>query len=184
MGTSHDITEIEVQDSGHWELAAAAARLERALLARRLHNGPMQDIAATILELQVLAGRADASSQAGLEDAVAVLIEQQRSIREMVEDMLGRETSRALTVAVVLEALAMQQREVGRKVTWTVTPADATLTAANELPFRLKLLGSIPAGAPDALAIEIRASETLEVTVAGAGFPTVQFSMRNEEAPA
>ena len=93
MGTSHDIAEIEVQDSGHWELAAAAARLERALLARRLHNGPMQDIAATILELQVLAGRADASSQAGLEDAVAVLIEQQRSIRSDRDRRAGRRSA-------------------------------------------------------------------------------------------
>ena len=158
-------------------MAVSAALLERSVLARRLHNGPLQDIAATMLELQVRADRADPVGRPGLEDAIAVLVEQQRIIREMVESMLAGELGTKVAIARVLDALAMQWRQAGRKLTWTVIPVDAALAASDDLTFRLRLLETLRAIPAPALTVEVRAADRIEVTISGIGVQPARFSM-------
>ena len=158
-------------------MAVSAALLERSVLARRLHNGPLQDIAATMLELQVRADRADPVGRPGLEDAIAVLVEQQRIIREMVESMLAGELGTKVAIETILEALAMQWRQAGRKLTWTVSPNEAMLAARDDLAFRLRLLETLRAIVVPAVTVEVRATDTIDVTISGTGVETVQFSM-------
>ena len=177
MPSSRDIADSDRAAGGNRELAVAAALLERGVLARRLHNGPLQDIAATMLELQILAERADPANRSAFEDAIAILVDQQRSIREMVESMLAGELGTKVAIATILDALAMQWRQTGRKLTWTVTPNEAMLTARDDLAFRLRLLETLGAVVGPAVAVEVRAAATVDVTISGRGIQTVQFSM-------
>jgi hypothetical protein len=130
-----------------------------------------------MLELQALAERAHPANRGAIDDAIAILVGQQRVIREMVESMLAGELATKVAIAPVLDALAMQWRQTGRKLTWTLLPPDAALDASDDLAFRLKLLETLgPIEAP-ALAVDVRAGETLDVTLSGASLPTVRFSM-------
>jgi signal transduction histidine kinase len=168
---------MDTDASSRRELAAAAALLERSVLARRLHNGPLQDIAATMLDLQILAERADPANRGAIDDTIAILVDQQRVIREMVEDMLAGELATKVAIAPVLEALAMQWRQSGRKLTWTIMPPDAALSASDDLAFRLKLLEALASIEAPPLVVEVRAGDTLDVTLSGAGMQAVQFSV-------
>lgn len=171
--------------SSIWELAEAAARLERSVLARRLHNGPLQDIAAATLTLQAEANRADQASRPAFERAIAVLIEQQRTVRHMVEGMLGDEGE--VPIALILEALTMQRRASGATLTWKVIPADATLTAHADMTLRLKLIDSLHSLGSEAqstsVVVEVRGAGDLHVTLSGSGTSTVEFSVENTELP-
>jgi hypothetical protein len=130
-----------------------------------------------MLELQALAERAHPANRGAIDDAIAILVGQQRVIREMVESMLAGELATKVAIAPVLDALAMQWRQTGRKLTWTLLPPDAALDASDDLAFRLKLLETLgPIEAP-ALAVDVRAGETLDVTLSGASLPTVRFSV-------
>lgn len=130
-----------------------------------------------MLELQALAERAHPANRGTIDDAIAILVGQQRVIREMVESMLAGELATKVAIAPVLDALAMQWRQTGRKLTWTLLPPDAALDASDDLAFRLKLLETLgPIEAP-ALAVDVRAGETLDVTLSGASLPTVRFSV-------
>ena len=130
-----------------------------------------------MLELQALAEGAHPANRGAIDDAIAILVGQQRVIREMVESMLAGELATKVAIAPVLDALAMQWRQTGRKLTWTLVPPDAALDASDDLAFRLKLLETLgPIEAP-ALAVDVRAGETLDVTLSGASLPTVRFSM-------
>jgi hypothetical protein len=130
-----------------------------------------------MLELQALAERAHPANRGTIVDAIAILVGQQRVIREMVESMLAGELATKVAIAPVLDALAMQWRQTGRKLTWTLLPPDAALDASDDLAFRLKLLETLgPIEAP-ALAVDVRAGETLDVTLSGASLPTVRFSV-------
>ena len=130
-----------------------------------------------MLELQALAERAHPANRGAIDDAIAILVGQQRVIREMVESMLAGELATKVAIAPVLDALAMQWRQTGRKLTWTLLPPDAALDASDDLAFRLKLLKTLgPIEAP-ALAVDVRAGETLDVTLSGASLPTVRFSV-------
>jgi hypothetical protein len=130
-----------------------------------------------MLELQALAERAHPANRGAIDDAIAILVGQQRVIREMVESMLAGELATKVAIAPVLDALAMQWRQTGRKLTWTLVPPDAALDASDDLAFRLKLLETLgPIEAP-ALAVDVRAGETLDVTLSGASLPTVRFSV-------
>ena len=130
-----------------------------------------------MLELQALAERAHPANRGTIVDAIAILVGQQRVIREMVESMLAGELATKVAIAPVLDALAMQWRQTGRKLTWTLVPPDAALDASDDLAFRLKLLETLgPIEAP-ALAVDVRAGETLDVTLSGASLPTVRFSV-------
>lgn len=167
LGSSRDSTGLDATNSPSWELAASAAMLERSLLARRLHDGPLQDIAAGMLHLQTEADRTDKSSRPALERAIAILIDQQRTIRQMVEGMLEGEQD--IPIAMVLEALAMQRRGLGQKLTWKVEPSGATLPTGSDLRFHLRLLeGLISLGSEAELAsvlVEVSVSGDLQVAL-------------------
>jgi hypothetical protein len=161
--------------------------LERTLLARRLHHGVLQDLAATMLGLQALAAHAEEAGRAGLEDAVAILVDQQRAIRQMIEDMLaGSKTGRETGIAEILEAVAAVLRQSGRSLTWQVQPADARLAGETELAFRLGVLKGIAEAADRAaqaaLTIDVRAEGGLQVTIGGAGLETISFSVNADGA--
>jgi len=177
LPSSRDIAGSDRAAGSNRELAVAAALLERGVLARRLHNGPLQDIAATMLQLQILAERADPANRSAFEDAIAILVDQQRIIREMVESMLAGELGTKVAIATILEALAMQWRQAGRKLTWTVSPNEAILAARDDLTFRLRLLETLRAIVVPAVTVEVRATDTIDVTISGTGVETVQFSM-------
>jgi hypothetical protein len=174
---SRDIADSVSAAPDNRELAVAAALLERGMLARRLHNGPLQDIAATMLQLQILAERSDPATRSAFEDAIAILVDQQRIIREMVESMLAGELGTKVAIATILEAVAMQWRQAGRKLTWTITPGGALIAARDDLTFRLKLLETLGTVLASAVAVEVRAGDTIDVTISGMGTQTVQFSM-------
>ena len=70
-----------------------------------------------------------------------------------------------------------QWRQAGRKLTWTIEPPDAALSASDDLAFRLRLLEALAPIAAPALAVEVRAGGTLDVTLSGTNVRTVQFSM-------
>jgi signal transduction histidine kinase len=162
---------------GNRELAVAAALLERGMLARLLHNGPLQDIAATMLQLQILAERSDPATRSAFEDAISILVDQQRVIREMVEGMLAGEMGTKVAIATILEALAVQWRQAGRKLTWTVSPGGALLAARDDLTFRLRLLETLGEVLAPTVAVEVRAGGTIDVTISGLDAQVVRFSM-------
>ena len=130
-----------------------------------------------MLDLQILAERAEPATRPVIDDAIAILVDQQRIIREMVETMLSGELATKVAIAPVLEALAGQWRQAGRKLTWTIEPPDAALSASDDLAFRLRLLEALAPIAAPALAVEVRAGGTLDVTLSGTNVRTVQFSM-------
>jgi signal transduction histidine kinase len=177
LPSSRDIADSDGAARSNRELAVAAALLERGMLGRRLHNGPLQDIAATMLQLQILAERADPANRSAFEDAIAILVDQQRTIREMVESMLAGELGTKVAIATVLDAVAMQWRQAGRKLTWTVAPSEAMLTARDDLAFRLRLLETLGAIVAPAVAVEVRAVDTVDVAISGPSIQTVQFSI-------
>ena len=153
------------------------------MLARRLHNGPLQDIAAATLALQAESNRADQASRPAFEHAITTLIEQQRSVRDMVEEMLDEEGE--VPVALTLEAFAMQHRASGGTLAWKVTPADARLPARTEMTLRLKLLASLNSLGSEALSatllVDLSAAGSLHVALSGTGTRTVEFSIENTE---
>ena len=182
MTTSPDIAETRRLDPRLQALAAAATLLERSLLARRLHSGVLQELAATMLGLQALAGHAEEPGRAGLEDAVAVLVDQQRAIRQLVEDMLAGDRMRRETgVAEVVGALAAVLRQSGRSLTWQIRPADAKLAGEADLAFRLGVLEGVAetAGraAQIALTADVRPAGDLQVTIEAGGLETISFSI-------
>ena len=170
---------LDVSDATRWQLPATAALLERSVLARRLHNGPLQDIAAAMLHLQIQADRADEACRPAFEHAIGILVEQQRAIRLMVERML--EGDGETPVAVILEALAMQRRGLGQKLTWKVIPSDLTLRAGSDLSFRLKLLESLSSLGREtesaSVLVELPQSGLLNVSISGEEARTVSYSM-------
>jgi signal transduction histidine kinase len=177
LPSSRDIADSDGTAGSSRGLAVAAALLERGVLARRLHNGPLQDIAATMLQLQILAERADQANRSAFDDAIAILVDQQRIIREMVESMLAGELGTKVAIGTVLDAVAMQWRQTGRKLTWTVAPSAAMLAARDDLTFRLRLLETLGTILAPAVAVDVRASDTVDVTISGPGLQTAQFSM-------
>ena len=182
LGSSRDSAGLDASNSASWELAASATMLERSLLARRLHDGPLQDIAAGMLHLQIEADRTDPSSRPALERAIVVLIDQQRTIRQMVEGMLEGDLD--IPIAMVLEALAMRRRALGQKLTWKVVPPGATLSASSDLRFRLRLLeGLISLGSEADSAsvfVDVSASGDLQVVLEG-GARLVTYSIESAE---
>jgi hypothetical protein len=71
----------------------------------------------------------------------------------------------------------MQWRQIGLKLTWTIVPPNAALNAHDDLAFRMRLIETLGRIEAPALAIDVRAGETLDVTLSGASTSTVQFSL-------
>jgi len=51
------------------------------------------------------------------------------------------------------------------------------LAARDDLTFRLRLLETLRAIVVPAVTVEVRATDTIDVTISGTGVETVQFSM-------
>lgn len=115
----------------HQELAAEIALSERARVARDVHDGLLQSLAASGMQLRVIADAAPEDLQPRLRTLERVVREQQKQLRALVSSVRGRQASGArfavrAELAGLFDALEAQWQG---DLTLEVTPEDATLPA-------------------------------------------------------
>ncbi len=128
-------TRIGVDLEHHWlrnELAATAKSKERELLARDLHDGVLQGLAAANIQLRLSSSRADEEVAGHLDQTRQILAAEQQRIRTFVEDSRsppGPFPGRTALGAEVNKLLTYLGQQWGCQIHVTVDPPDLQTTA-------------------------------------------------------
>lgn len=163
---------IEFEDFGlRTELAAAEAIRARERLARDMHDSILQDLTASGLQLKSIEVAASADAKPAIGEAVRMLGEQQRRLRQFVRSANpkpapARDEPLKTALAPVLAHLGGQWRCA---IGCTVTPEDLRLSAKTVDAIRFVLAeavaNAVRHGAADEVTIEIGRGEGLGIVV-------------------